>query len=96
MKVFSLALLTLLLLALWTGSQGVSFRSHYSVCCYKEMFVRQKIPAFLIRSYEKTPSHCSRKAVRVELLKGKKFCVDPEEGWFQQYQRQKESTSTST
>ncbi|XP_075374547.1 C-C motif chemokine 26-like [Mycteria americana] len=96
MKVFSLVLLTLLLVALWTGSQGVSFRSPYGACCYKEMFIRQKIPASFIRSYEKTPSHCSRKAVRVELLKGKKYCVDPEEGWFQQYQQQKESTSSST
>ncbi|KAM6238868.1 uncharacterized protein M6G45_012773 isoform 2-T2 [Spheniscus humboldti] len=66
MKVFSLALLTLLLAALWTGSQGISFRSPYGACCYKEMFVRQKIPAFLIRSYQKTPSHCSRKAVRCQ------------------------------
>ncbi|XP_030328578.1 C-C motif chemokine 13-like [Strigops habroptila] len=96
MKVFSLALLTLLLVALWTGSQGVSFRSPYSACCYKDMFIRQKIPALLIKSYQKTPSHCSRKAVRVELLKGKKFCVDPKEDWFRQYQRQKESTRTST
>ncbi|KFV09316.1 C-C motif chemokine 3 [Tauraco erythrolophus] len=96
MKVFSLALLTLLLVALWTGIQGVSFRSYYSACCYKKMFIHQKIAASLIRSYQKTPSHCSRKAVRVELLKGKKFCVDPESSWFQEYQRQKELTSTST
>ncbi|KAM9272440.1 regakine-1-like [Morus bassanus] len=96
MKVFSLALLTLLLVALWTGSQGASLRSSYSVCCYKDMFIRKKIPTFLIRDYQKTPSDCSHKAVRVELLKGKKFCVDPEEGWFQQYQRQKESTRIST
>ncbi|XP_069730282.1 C-C motif chemokine 13 [Phaenicophaeus curvirostris] len=96
MKIFSLALLTLLLAALWIGSQGLSFRSPYSKCCYKKMFIRQKIPAFLIRSYQKTPSHCSRKAVLVELLKGKKFCVDPEESWFHQYQQQQESTSIST
>ncbi|NWQ81972.1 CCL1 protein, partial [Columbina picui] len=96
MKVFSLALLTLLLVDLWIGSQGVSFRSPYGTCCYREMFIRQKIPASLIRSYQNTPSYCSRKAVRVELLKGKKFCVDPEESWFQQYQRQKESPSAST
>ncbi|NWH51447.1 CCL4 protein, partial [Fregata magnificens] len=96
MKVFSLALLTLLLAALWTGSQGASIRSHHSACCYKDMFVHKKIPAFLIRNYQKTPSNCSRKAVRVELLKGKKFCVDPEESWFQEYQRQKRSASTST
>ncbi|NXN75332.1 CCL1 protein, partial [Himantopus himantopus] len=96
MKVFSLALLTLLLAALWTGSQSVSFRSSYGVCCYKEMFIRQKIPAFLIRSYQNTPSHCSRRAVLVQLLKGKKFCVDPEEGWFQRYQKQKESARAST
>ncbi|NWW44048.1 CCL4 protein, partial [Pedionomus torquatus] len=96
MKVFSLAIITLLLAALWTRSQGVSFRSPYSTCCYKEMFIKQKIPGSLIRSYQKTPSHCSRRAVRVELLRGKKFCVDPEERWFQQYLRQKESTSTST
>ncbi|KFR01257.1 C-C motif chemokine 4, partial [Nipponia nippon] len=85
MKVFSLALLTLLLAAPWTGSQGVSFRSPYSACCYKEMFVRQKIPVFLIRSYQETPSRCSHRAMRVEMLKGRKFCVDPEEHWFQQY-----------
>ncbi|NXX60621.1 CCL4 protein, partial [Scopus umbretta] len=96
MKFFSLALLTLLLAALWTGSQGISFRSPYGTCCYKEMFIQKKIPDFLIRSYQKTPSHCSRKAVRVELLKGNKFCVDPEEGWFQQFQQKQESTQTST
>ncbi|XP_072738745.1 eotaxin-like [Ciconia boyciana] len=96
MKVFSLVLLTLLLVALWTGSQGVSFRSSYGTCCYKDMFIQQKIPAFLIRSYQNTPSQCSHKAVRVELLKGTKFCVDPEEAWFQQYLRQKASTSNST
>ncbi|KAM6049174.1 C-C motif chemokine 3-like isoform 2-T2 [Chlamydotis macqueenii] len=92
MKVFYLALLTLLLEALWTGSQGVSFRSPYGACCYKEMIIRQKIPAFLIRSYQETPSHCSRRAVLVELLKGRKFCVDPETGWFQQYRQQQELT----
>ncbi|NXK10730.1 CCL4 protein, partial [Herpetotheres cachinnans] len=95
MKVFSLAVLTLLLVALWTGSQGISFRSPYSMCCYKEMFTQKEIPAFLIRSYQKTPSHCSRKAVRVELLKGKKLCVDPEKSWFQKFQQQQESNSTS-
>lgn len=41
-----------------------SVRSPYGACCYKEMFIRQKIPDFLIRSYQKTPSHCSRRAVR--------------------------------
>ncbi|NXT21496.1 CCL1 protein, partial [Syrrhaptes paradoxus] len=96
MKVFSLAVLTLLLAGLWTGTQSISFRSPYGVCCYKEMFVQKKIPAFLIRSYQKTPSHCSREAVRVELLKGKTFCVDPQQDWFQQYRQQKESTRTST
>ncbi|NXS75180.1 CCL4 protein, partial [Pandion haliaetus] len=96
MKVFSLALLTLLLATIWTGSQGVSFRSPYSACCYQAMFIQKKIPASLIKSYQKTPSHCSRKAVRVELQKGKKVCVDPEESWFQQYRQKKESTSTST
>ncbi|NXW21254.1 CCL4 protein, partial [Circaetus pectoralis] len=95
MKVFSLALLTLLLVAIWTGSQGVSFRSSYGMCCYQVMFFRQKIPASLIVSYEKTPSHCSRKAVRVQLRKGRKICVDLEESWFQQYRRKK-LTRTST
>ncbi|NXL00011.1 CCL4 protein, partial [Mesembrinibis cayennensis] len=95
MKVFSLALLTLLLAALWTGSQGVSFRSPYGACCYKGMFIRKKIPVSLIRSYQETPSHCSHKAVRVETRKGIKFCVDPEERWFQQYRLKKESTSAS-
>ncbi|NXN48019.1 CCL4 protein, partial [Rhinoptilus africanus] len=96
MKVFSLALLTLLLAALWTGSQGVSLRSPYSTCCYKDMFIRKEIPASKIKSYQKTPSHCSHRAVRVETLKGQKFCVDPQERWFQQYQQQKKSTSAST
>ncbi|NWS41780.1 CCL4 protein, partial [Probosciger aterrimus] len=94
MKISSLALLSLLLAALWTGSQGVSFRSSYSACCYKDMFIRQKIPALLIKSYQETPSHCSHKAVRMELRNGKKFCMDQD--WFQKYQRQKESTRTST
>ncbi|NXV82464.1 CCL3 protein, partial [Atlantisia rogersi] len=94
MKVSSVALLTLLLLALWTGSQGLSFRSPYGACCYQKMFVSKQIPARLIKSYQQTPSHCSRKAVRVELRRGTKLCVDPEESWFQQYQRE-ESTRTT-
>ncbi|XP_065550884.1 C-C motif chemokine 26-like [Lathamus discolor] len=93
MKVSSLALLTLLLAALWTGSQGISFRSPYSACCYKDMFIHQKIPALLIKSYQETPSHCSHRAVRVELRNGKRFCVD--QHWFQQHQRQKQSARTS-
>ncbi|NXG55033.1 CCL4 protein, partial [Hemiprocne comata] len=96
MKIFSLALPILLLGALWTGSQGMSFRSSYGSCCYKDMLVSRKIPAFLIKSYQETPSHCSHKAVRVELLMGKKVCVDPQLDWFQQYQRQKDSANTST
>ncbi|XP_051491418.1 C-C motif chemokine 1-like [Apus apus] len=96
MKIFSLALLTLLLGALWTGSQGISFRSSYSTCCYKDMFVWWKIPALHIKSYQETPSHCSHRAVRVELWKGKKVCVAPELGWFQQYRQQKDSAGTST
>uniref|UniRef100_A0A8B9N2P2 Chemokine interleukin-8-like domain-containing protein n=1 Tax=Accipiter nisus TaxID=211598 RepID=A0A8B9N2P2_9AVES len=95
MKVFSLALLTLLLAAIWTGSQGVSFRSSYSTCCYQKMFSQKKIPPFIIKSYQMTPSHCSRKALLVQLRNGRKICVDPEESWFQQYQQQK-LTSTST
>uniref|UniRef100_A0A8B9F5R6 Chemokine interleukin-8-like domain-containing protein n=1 Tax=Amazona collaria TaxID=241587 RepID=A0A8B9F5R6_9PSIT len=94
MKVSSSALLSLLLAALWTGNQGVSSRSSYSACCYKDMFIRQKIPALLIKSYQETPSHCSHKAVRVELRNGKKFCM--EQDWFQQHQRQKQPTRTST
>uniref|UniRef100_A0A8C3PH01 Chemokine interleukin-8-like domain-containing protein n=1 Tax=Calidris pygmaea TaxID=425635 RepID=A0A8C3PH01_9CHAR len=95
MKVFALALITLLLAAIWTESQGASFRSPYGKCCYKEMFYKKKIPSSLIRSYQNTPSHCSRRAVRVELLKGKKFCVDPEEPWFQKYLQEKNSTNAS-
>ncbi|NXI90200.1 CCL4 protein, partial [Psophia crepitans] len=96
MKVFSLAMVTLLLMSLWTGSQGISFRSPSSRCCYKNMFYWKKIPVTFIRSYRKTPSHCSYKAVHVELLKGKKYCVDPEQAWFQQYLQEKESPRTST
>ncbi|KAM6242103.1 C-C motif chemokine 4-like [Porphyrio hochstetteri] len=95
MKVSSVVLLTLLLLSLWTGSQGLSFRSPSGPCCYQEMFVSKKIPSRLIKSYQQTPSHCSHKAVRVELRRGMKLCVDPEESWFQQYQREKESTRTT-
>ncbi|NXP03596.1 CCL4 protein, partial [Thinocorus orbignyianus] len=96
MKVFSLAMITLLLAALWTGSQGASFRSPRITCCYTNMFIKQKIHTSLIRSYQKTPSHCSHRAVRVELLNGRKFCVDLQERWFQQYLRQNESTNAST
>ncbi|NWQ94413.1 CCL4 protein, partial [Burhinus bistriatus] len=73
-----------------------SVRRPYGTCCYKDMFRRQKIPDILIRSYKKTPSYCSHRAVRVKLLKGKNICVDPEESWFQQYLQKKESTSVST
>ncbi|XP_010002135.1 PREDICTED: C-C motif chemokine 26-like [Chaetura pelagica] len=96
MKIFSLALLTLLLGALWTGSQGISFRSSHSTCCYKDTFFWQTIPARFIKSYQETPSHCSHRAVRVELSGGKKVCVDPKLSWFQQYRQQKDSAPTST
>ncbi|XP_014808619.1 PREDICTED: C-C motif chemokine 13-like [Calidris pugnax] len=96
MKVFSLALITLLLAAIWTESQGVSFRSPYGKCCYKDMFFKDKIPSSLIKSYQNTPPHCSRRAVRVELLQGKKGCVDPKEPWFQKYLQKKKSNSAST
>ncbi|XP_074969155.1 C-C motif chemokine 13-like [Phalacrocorax aristotelis] len=95
MKVFPLALLTLLLVALWTGSQGASLRSSYSMCCYKNMLIREKIPASRIKKYQETPSHCSRKAMIVEVRSGRKFCVDPKEGWFQEYLQQKKSNTTS-
>ncbi|KAM8991688.1 uncharacterized protein PRD47_015782 isoform 3-T3 [Ara ararauna] len=93
MKVSSLALLSMLLAALWAGSQGVSFRSTYSACCYKDMFIWQKIPANLIKSYQETPSHCSHTAVRVEMRNGKKFCMDQD--FFQQHHGQKQPTRTS-
>ncbi|XP_010192410.1 PREDICTED: C-C motif chemokine 5-like [Mesitornis unicolor] len=95
MKASSLALLALLLVAVWTGSQGMSFRSLYDKCCYKGMFVKKKIPAIYIKGHQKTPSHCSHKAFLVELRKGNKVCVAPEERWFQEYQWQKGSTITS-
>ncbi|KFP70080.1 C-C motif chemokine 13 [Acanthisitta chloris] len=94
MKICSLALLTLLLAATWTGSQGMSFRSSPSMCCYKGMFIHQKIPASRIKSYQNTSSLCPYKAVIVELPRGK-FCVDPKRDWFQQYLKQK-SITTST
>ncbi|XP_074779035.1 C-C motif chemokine 13-like [Athene noctua] len=96
MKVSTLALLTMLLAALWTESQSASFRSLYGACCYKKMFLRNKIPDNLIKSYQETPSHCSHRAVRVETLKGQKFCVDPKKKWFQDYLQRKEANDTST
>ncbi|XP_035415100.1 C-C motif chemokine 3-like [Cygnus olor] len=94
MKLFSLTLVALLLAAVWTESWGMSFRSSYTKCCYKKMFIKKEIPASFIRSYQETSPHCSHRAVIVELLKGKKLCVDPTERWFQQYlQRQKLSNA---
>ncbi|XP_068512085.1 C-C motif chemokine 4 homolog [Anas acuta] len=96
MKLFSLTLVALLLAAVWTESWGLSFRSPRSKCCYKDMFFQKKIPASLIRSYEETLPNCSRRGVRVELLKGRKVCVDPEEPWFQEYlNRQKLSNAVA-
>ncbi|XP_010195736.1 C-C motif chemokine 13-like [Colius striatus] len=94
MKVLSLALLTLLLAAPWTGSQGISLRSSYAVCCHS--FIRRPISAARIRSYQETPSRCSHKAMHLELTNGKKVCVKPEASWFQQYQQQQAPTSSST
>uniref|UniRef100_A0A8V5G1A4 Uncharacterized protein n=1 Tax=Melopsittacus undulatus TaxID=13146 RepID=A0A8V5G1A4_MELUD len=48
-----------------------SVRSPYSACCYKNVFIQQKIPALLIKSYQDTPSHCSHRTVRCVLLRGK-------------------------
>ncbi|NWR84844.1 CCL4 protein, partial [Furnarius figulus] len=90
MKICSLVLLTLLLAAPWTGSQGMSFRRSNTMCCYKEQFTRRKIPTRLIRSYQSTSPLCSRKAVIVELPKGT-VCVDPELDWFQKYLKSKTS-----
>ncbi|KAM9176797.1 C-C motif chemokine 4-like [Mergus octosetaceus] len=96
MKLFSLTLVALLLAAVWTESWGLSLRSPHSKCCYKNMFIKKKIPASLIRSYEATLPNCSRRAVRVELLKGTKVCVDPMEPWFRQYlQGQKLSNASA-
>ncbi|XP_050178025.1 C-C motif chemokine 4-like [Myiozetetes cayanensis] len=95
MKICSLALLTLLLAAPWTGSQGMSLRRSHSVCCHKDMFIWRKIPAHKIKSYRDTASLCSRKAVIVELQKGT-VCVDPKASWFQKYLKEKKSISTST
>ncbi|NXC43405.1 CCL3 protein, partial [Penelope pileata] len=90
MKVFSLAMVTLLLAAVLTGSSARSFRSHYGTCCFKDMFVKNEIPTSVIRSYKETSPNCSRRAMIVELKKGRKVCVDPTEDWFQNYlQRQK-------
>uniref|UniRef100_A0A8B9S4P6 Chemokine interleukin-8-like domain-containing protein n=1 Tax=Apteryx owenii TaxID=8824 RepID=A0A8B9S4P6_APTOW len=93
MKVFSLALVSLLLAALWTETQGKSFHSHYTTCCYPEMFIRSPIPAFFIKSYRQTSPACTRKAV-IELPRGKKFCVDPKAAWFQKYLQRKNQTSS--
>ncbi|NXU67839.1 CCL13 protein, partial [Horornis vulcanius] len=95
MKV-SVALLILLLAAACTGSQGMSFRSSRGKCCSKEKFHSRKIPEFRIQGYQYTPPTCTHRAVLVKLLRGS-VCVDPEEGWFQEYLRkQKKPDSTST
>ncbi|NXB99773.1 CCL4 protein, partial [Orthonyx spaldingii] len=92
----SLALLLLLLAAVWTESQGMSLRSSRATCCDKEKFWRQKIPEFRILGYQNTPESCTHRAVLVQLKKGL-VCVDPEQEWFQEYLRkQKKSNSTST
>ncbi|XP_072210012.1 C-C motif chemokine 3-like [Excalfactoria chinensis] len=96
MKVFSLTVVILLLAAVWTESWGKSFRSSYSSCCYKNMFIQKEINPSLIRSYRETPPNCSRRAIIVELKKGRKFCVDPAEGWIQQYLQGKKLSNTST
>ncbi|NXI73997.1 CCL3 protein, partial [Anseranas semipalmata] len=95
MKVFSLAMVTLLLAAVWSESWGLSFRKPSGTCCYKNMFIQKEIPASFIRSYQETSPHCSRRAVIVELRKGKKYCVDPTERWFQQYLRGQKPSNSS-
>ncbi|NXL93425.1 CCL4 protein, partial [Alectura lathami] len=95
MKVFSLAMVTLLLAAVWTESWGVSLRSSYNKCCYRNMFIKKEISASLIRSYKETPSHCSHRAMIVELRKGRTFCVDPAESWFQQYLQRRKPRNVS-
>ncbi|NXY16293.1 CCL13 protein, partial [Atrichornis clamosus] len=90
----SLVLLTLLLAAPWTGSQGLSFRRPGITCCSKEKFFRRKIPEFRIKGYQYTASLCPHRAALVKLSKGT-LCVDPDVGWFQKYLQQK-PTLTST
>ncbi|NXG31063.1 CCL1 protein, partial [Dromaius novaehollandiae] len=94
MKLFSSALVSLLLAALWAETQGRSFRSPYTTCCYPEMFIQDAIPAFFIKSYRQTLPNCTRKAVLVELQRGKKVCVDPKAAWFQKYLQRKNQTSS--
>nr|XP_009674171.1 PREDICTED: C-C motif chemokine 26-like [Struthio camelus australis] len=94
MKVFSLALASVLLLALWTETQGRSFRISYTTCCYPKMFIRKAILTSCIKSYRETSPSCTYRAMLIELQSGKKFCVDPKEAWFQKYlQRQKQTSS---
>ncbi|NXS35290.1 CCL26 protein, partial [Pomatostomus ruficeps] len=91
----SVALLIVLLAAAWTGSQGMSFRSSRVTCCSRERLFRRKILEFWIRGYQYTAPSCAHQAVVVKLLKGT-VCVDPEQGWFQEYLRkQKQPNSTS-
>ncbi|XP_062448714.1 C-C motif chemokine 13-like [Rhea pennata] len=94
MKVFSLALVSLLLAALLTETQGKSFRSPYTTCCFPEMFFQGTIPAGFIKSYRQTSPSCTRKAVIVELPKGKKVCVDPKVEWFQKYLLQRRNQTS--
>ncbi|XP_038231316.1 C-C motif chemokine 5-like [Dermochelys coriacea] len=95
MKVASLALVTLLLAALWMEAHSFSFDRKLSTCCYANNFVRKPIATKLIQSDRPTDHRCSRQAVIVVLRRGKEVCVDPSAEWFKTYkENQKNSLKT--
>nr|XP_032645568.1 C-C motif chemokine 3-like [Chelonoidis abingdonii] len=92
MKVTSLALVTLLLVALWMEAHSFSFDRKRNTCCYASNFVKKPISPQLIRSDRPTGRRCSRQAVIVMLQRGKEVCVDPSAEWFKTYKENQKNS----
>ncbi|NXM46471.1 CCL3 protein, partial [Gymnorhina tibicen] len=80
MKVLAATLVTLLLLATCSPSEG-HLDAVPSTCCFS--YQKKPIPQRLVSSVFVTKSSCTQPGVVVVTKKAKQVCADPEEPWVQ-------------
>ncbi|KAI2642426.1 monocyte chemotactic 1B-like protein [Labeo rohita] len=77
------SLMSVLFLVIFCSVQMTSatdaIEAALSRCCVE--FSNVKIPVKLVKSYYKTSSNCSRRAIVFKTNAGREFCVDPETTW---------------
>ncbi|XP_010221447.1 PREDICTED: C-C motif chemokine 3-like [Tinamus guttatus] len=78
MKVFSLALVSLLLGALWTEAQGKTYGVPTS-CCFS--YQSKPVPRGIIASAYVTSSSCTQPGVIFVTKKKQEICADPQVPW---------------